>query len=843
MYRKREVDPNCGEWLNQLPTISVEQKNKLDKPFTMNEVSNVVLKSMHQGKSPGNDGLTLGIYTLAWKFIKKPLLKSLQESVKIGELSAPQKQSVIRLIEKKDKDPALIKNWRPISLLNVDAKILAKLLADRLKSVLGDLIGPEQNAYVEGRNIHDGIRLIEQVIEYAEKRKDKAAILAIDFKKAFDSISHEYLWRVLEKMGFGPHLIHMIQTLYRNPESAIINNGKTSKYFKLGRACRQGDPIAPYLFIIALEPLVLKIKSTLKGYTLPGGDAKESALADDLTCFPINEKEVKELFKIIQKFTEVSGLEVNRDKSEMLLIGEWNMEEIKSLGFEFVDTLKITGVHFGKNEHKSKVDKLNFDTMISKMENNFQKWKCRILSVLGRITVAKSQGLGTLQFLANAIVIPEDYKKKASKPIYSFAWNGPIPKIRKLKAAKKWEEGGVKMPIVEDLIAAASMHWFKRAESSDAIWAKTIKYELTHLGGFEAANNNIDLNHEDNYILSEHTKYILMNWISLSMAKENYTAHNKSLIWYNKLFMANILHKKKFKKSTLSPIPLFRKLGIKYLEDFFDCDGRIIQAEEAIRRGLPKKARYEWERIARAIKNSKADISLVRGKYRRFDLTNLENDQIEQVTFRIGDTVLSGHQITQSKVLSLIATKRDAGINNFEKKVIERFDFSKEDWKKVYSQVKKHSIATYKRSFLIKFFNKAVGTNIDFIRVGHTKTTKCSYCNEEKQDYYHLFWDCKAVAEFRDAISCKWILEKPLTSINWCFGLFEDNTPRNNAISFITLEANEYIYRSNWSKEQLSLSKFKSCLYSYERVEYQIALDCNKMEKHLSKWENIKELI
>ena len=103
LYKKREVDPNCGEWLDQLPKISLEQKTKLDKPFTMNEVSNVVLKSMHQGKSPGNDGLTLGIYTLAWKFIKKPLLKSLQESVKIGELSAPQKQSVIRLIEKKIK--------------------------------------------------------------------------------------------------------------------------------------------------------------------------------------------------------------------------------------------------------------------------------------------------------------------------------------------------------------------------------------------------------------------------------------------------------------------------------------------------------------------------------------------------------------------------------------------------------------------------------------------------------------------------------------------------------------------------------------------------------------------
>ena len=108
LYRKREVDPNCEDWLEQLPSINLEQKNKLDKEFTMNEVSNVVLKSMHQGKSPGNDGLTLGIYILAWKFIKKFVLKSFRESIKIGELSAPQRQSVIRLIEKKGKDKKYI---------------------------------------------------------------------------------------------------------------------------------------------------------------------------------------------------------------------------------------------------------------------------------------------------------------------------------------------------------------------------------------------------------------------------------------------------------------------------------------------------------------------------------------------------------------------------------------------------------------------------------------------------------------------------------------------------------------------------------------------------------------
>ena len=94
----------------------------------MNEVSNVVFKSMHKGKSPGNDGLTLGLYMIAWKCIKKDLVKSLQGSIRVGELSAPQKQSVIRLIEKPDKDPKFVKNWRPISLLNLDTKFWLKFL-------------------------------------------------------------------------------------------------------------------------------------------------------------------------------------------------------------------------------------------------------------------------------------------------------------------------------------------------------------------------------------------------------------------------------------------------------------------------------------------------------------------------------------------------------------------------------------------------------------------------------------------------------------------------------------------------------------------------------------------
>ena len=175
--------------------------------------------------------------------------------------------------------------------------------------------------------------------------------------------------------------------------------------------------------------------------------------------------------------------------------------------------------------------------------------------------------------------------------------------------------------------------------------------------------------------------------------------------------------------------------------------------------------------------------------------------------------------------------------------VNSRFKLNEEEWKKVFSQVKKHSISTCKRSFIIKFFNKITCTNTEFKRVKHTDSTKCSYCSEKKQDYYHLFWDCPGTREFRDALSCKWVLNTPLTLKNWCFGIFENNTPINNAIAFLALEANNYIYSSNWNKEKLSIIKFKAMLYDCERVEHQIAKESGKILKHLQKWEQIKNLI
>ena len=134
--------------------------------------------------------------------------------MKIGELSAPQRQSVIRLIEKRGKDNKHIKNWRPISLTNSDYKILAKCLSFRLSAVISKLVHPDQVGYIKGRNVATTLRTIDDVLEYYRLHKKPGILLALDFQKAFDSISKKYMLHAFRKFGFGDQFIQWIGVLF-----------------------------------------------------------------------------------------------------------------------------------------------------------------------------------------------------------------------------------------------------------------------------------------------------------------------------------------------------------------------------------------------------------------------------------------------------------------------------------------------------------------------------------------------------------------------------------------------------------------------------------------------------
>ena len=178
------------------------------------------LKKFPNGKPPGNDGLTAEFYKTFWNLLGQQLTDSLNYSFEHGELSTSQKQAIIKLIDQKDRDRRYIKNWRPISLLNVDLKIASKRLALRLEKILPEIIQADQYVYIEGRTVFDAIRTIfryqgvkkKKIMEYTKIQQLSGLMVAFDFEKAFDSLIHvSCITNVLHKKRYQRAQLHYLQ--------------------------------------------------------------------------------------------------------------------------------------------------------------------------------------------------------------------------------------------------------------------------------------------------------------------------------------------------------------------------------------------------------------------------------------------------------------------------------------------------------------------------------------------------------------------------------------------------------------------------------------------------------
>ena len=224
-----EIIRSKVDWYEKCEKSS-EMKDLCDNYITLNEIF-TALNVMSSNKTPSNDGLTKEFYLAIFEILGLKLLKSLNYAFPVGELPTSQRQAVITLIEKSGRDKQLVKNWRPISLLNVDAKILSKILADRVKKIISSLISSDQTAYVPGRYIGESVRFTSDLIEFTDIHNIPGYLLTIDIDKTFDSVDHKFLCSTLKKIGFGNNFVHWIKIILNKQESCIMNNGHSSGYF------------------------------------------------------------------------------------------------------------------------------------------------------------------------------------------------------------------------------------------------------------------------------------------------------------------------------------------------------------------------------------------------------------------------------------------------------------------------------------------------------------------------------------------------------------------------------------------------------------------------------------
>ena len=240
-----------------------ESSNEMETQLTLDELTKS-LKQFSNNKTPGSDGLSKEFYETFWTLLGPILLQTFNYCFETGTLSVSQRKGVISLLHKKGKDKTKVENYRPISLLNTDYKILAKTIANRIEKQIGNIIHSDQIGFIKDRFIGEGIRKICDIMEAAEETTESGYVIQLDFKKAFDSIEWSFLFETLKQYNFGDIIIAWIKLLYERIESCVINGGYTSQWFELQKGLRQGCPLSAYLFLICAEILATSIRKNKK---------------------------------------------------------------------------------------------------------------------------------------------------------------------------------------------------------------------------------------------------------------------------------------------------------------------------------------------------------------------------------------------------------------------------------------------------------------------------------------------------------------------------------------------------------------------------------------------------
>ena len=293
-------------------------------------------------------------------------------------------------------------------------------------------------------------------------KKMDGFLVAMDIGKAFDLLDHDFLILTLEKYGFGNNFILWIRILLRDLESCVINGGKTTKYFSLGRGACQSDPILAFLFILALEILFILIKSKpgIAGITIFDYNYLYSAYTDDTTFFLKDIISLKHMVDTFHFFWYFSGLKPNLTKSEISGIGVLKGVQVAVCGMRCtdlnIDTLKILSTHFSFND-KLKEEK-NFYKIVTDMQRVLKIWKMRKLTLERKIVIFKTIAISRIVFQA-FITVPKHIVSELKKMQKAFFWNNSSPKIKHESLCNDYKAGGLKNIDIPNKIIALQCSW------------------------------------------------------------------------------------------------------------------------------------------------------------------------------------------------------------------------------------------------------------------------------------------------------------------------------------------------------------------------------------------------
>ena len=478
LFSSQPTDTAARESLlsNISSTLTPDQASSCDGPLSIRECRFALL-GMAKRKAPGSDGLPMEFYVKFWDVLGADLVCVLNSCYQDGCLSPSQRSGVISLSFKKG-DRLDIRNWRPISLLNVDYKLASRVMAGRLLKVIHPFVDKDQTCGVPGRFIGENVAFLRYVVDYATLSNVPVAILSLDQEKAFDRVEWSFMRLTLQSMGFGASFINWVNLFYTSVRSSVNVNGYLSQPFSLSRGVRQGCPLSPLLYVLVSEVLAVNIRANPRicGLTLPGLHdplPPISQYADDTSLIVTSDDAIKATFETYSVYEKGSGSKLNLSKSKGLWLGSWNGRQDPPVNLDWTSSMiKVLGVFIGIGN----LDEANWRPRISAVENVLCSWHHRQLSFRGRAVVINALALSRVWYVASLVHMPTWVLKELNTLVFNFFWKGKRDLVSRSVVIQPSLFGGFSVVSVKFKVWSLVAQWIKRFASSPSSWTMFMSY-------------------------------------------------------------------------------------------------------------------------------------------------------------------------------------------------------------------------------------------------------------------------------------------------------------------------------------------------------------------------------
>ena len=692
--------------------------------------------------------------------------------------------------------------------------MISGVVADRIKPVLNSIIHGDQKGFIADRYIGEAIRSTYDILSWAKERQKVGLLLLIDFEKAYDSMSFVFIEKCLHFFNFGASIISWVKLLLNNFNCVINLCGNISERFAIGRGCRQGDPIASFLFIISIEILALKMRldPSVEGFQVEDGiEHTLEMYADDCSIFLAPKSDsLRSAIYNLNDFYNLSGLKISVSKTKAIWFGagaQYTQKLCPDLPLIWDKEFRLLGIDFD-NEllHMER----NFNSKLEDIRKLLNRWYYRTMTPYGKIVIVKSLALSKLSHAA--LVLPSlnnSRMKDIERSISKFLWKDRPDQVNREDAKLPERCGGLGLVDVKCFWTALRFSWLRRIVKTTAFWPQLLLKTVSIIEGQDVSLTEL-LNFGPSKfetigkrIKNKFWRDVFLSVKPVTEGSLDFTPEKIILapIWDNPSITRNGRTIKK------EHFPILAS-KITTVQDLFKPRTKSLLSKEEL--------------------ESRFDIEVDDNTYT--ELMYIVNSSMQTVGLETGRLPIQ--QLPSQPLLISIARATQSGCNSYYKSLRRAKDKRKVPmerankwhrelnlrleirfWKKSYELAKDIKYDNKLKWMQFQIIRNSQYTNYRVSKFRQAVSPLCSYCLSENELISHLYITCPKVHQFwLEALD--WLklysIQFPLDVQTILFGYFRENV--DSKVNNLILWIKSYIWVNKFKNQTLSLDVFKSVL-------------------------------